>query len=138
MWAFWPLDDAHLKAIAGGIGACNGGRGAAAVARVGVVSRVGGVDGRAGRGAIGAGIEEGVVANEDKVSMAGVFLRHEESKSHRGERTGSRRGSRPAHVKTYDDKCVWRQENRRDAEWIMSAPYACCTEKVGKQQRVSA
>ena len=43
-----PVDEADLEAVAIGVCACDGRRGTAAVARTGVVLRVGGVDGQPG------------------------------------------------------------------------------------------
>lgn len=75
-----PLDDADLEAVAGGVDACDGGRGTAAVARTGVVGGVGGVDGH-----------RAAVPGEDKVGAAGVFFRQDEFGRHYRDAKGRRR-----------------------------------------------
>lgn len=74
---YWPLDNANLKAIAGGIGACDGGGSATAVAWV--VTRLGGVDGRR------VGDTTTVVTDEDKVGTTGIFPGQYEPECHCGE-----------------------------------------------------
>lgn len=92
VWMHWPLDDADLEAVAGGVCACDGGRCTTAVAGAVVACRVRGVDGRISGDTV-ASVEEAVVADENEVGTAGVFLRHEESQCHRGEGTRSRQGA---------------------------------------------
>ena len=83
-----PLDDANLEAIAAacGVSARDGGRCTSAIARVGVVGGVRGVERAAWVGTSDAG-----VADEDKVRAPGVFFGDEESGCH-----GGRFGCMPA------------------------------------------
>lgn len=120
-WMYWPLDDADLKAIAGGIGAFDGSRCATAVAGVVVAGRVRCVDGRVSEDT-SARIGVGVVADEDKVGTTGVFLRHEESERHGGERTGD--GGRFAlPMASPRCQCIGSGETERSVDYVIPYTY---------------